>query len=307
MSRWGPTDIQHNNALAPLLLAISLIVLVASLEAMSLMHTTSPWYELLHLASQFVSLCFTAGITGLFSPKSPLRYAGIAVILAQVLTLQRALRDSAFLQSYALVKLLMRANLWTSTLYALVNVILDPIDWSDSHVFPSTVSRLASAAACNGRWRAINTAREAKNVPPFTRTPARGSLMVRYTAIAVVSYAVLDLMGSSSNPEDAIGEATLEKQQMWRRFGQMTVEEAAFRAASTAGLWVGTYVLVNAIYSSFAVLALAMGSDPSVWRPIFGPASEMYSVRNFWGYVHSFLRLFHHSPCTASCLDGEGS
>jgi hypothetical protein len=199
-------------------------------------------------------------------------------MLAQIIPLQRTIRDTQFLDSYFMVKLLMRTNLWTATLYAFVNFILDPVD------FGSTISGFAAAMTSSVRWRSINSPREAKNVPPFTHPPTRGRLIVKHAAICAMSLVVLDLMANSSNPEDLIGEATLKRQQVFR-FTQMNLEEAALRAGTTAGLWFGTYVLVNALYSGLAVTFLALGTEPSIWRPIFGYARDMYSVRNFWGYV----------------------
>ena len=65
-------------------------------------------------------------------------------------------------------------------------------------------------------------------------------------------------------------------------------------------VWSWEYFELNSMYSVAAAMSIAAGAcEPWEWPPIFGPISEAWSVRQFWGvFWHQMLRRVINSLLT---------
>ncbi|MCJ1432277.1 hypothetical protein MMC27_001633 [Xylographa pallens] len=146
--------------------------------------------------------------------------------------------------------------------------------------------------------RHIGTSDEVKNVPPFSAkdskyAPSRRRFLLEKAAIFLVCYMILDL-ATSEPPQPGVNATNFSARKVpfFGRLSAVSTPDLVIRLATTIGLWVSLYCVIQAGYSVYAFVCVALNIDePKSWRPAFGSLEEAYSIRRFWGmFWHQFQR-----------------
>lgn len=137
--------------------------------------------------------------------------------------------------------------------------------------------------------RGVGTPWEVKNVPHFSPQdpsylPSRSMFLLRRALAAVICYYAHNyLMG---RPYWESTDILLKPSHVpfLSRLGEVSLEETLMRARATAMFLTETYCFLQFFYSAAAVVNVSFKpQELPLWRPLFGPFSEMYSMRHFWG------------------------
>ena len=129
---------------------------------------------------------------------------------------------------------------------------------------------------------------EVSGVPHFSSNdpsyvPSRRTFLREKALLLLSCYLVLDLHAYASQP-DQNSVLYHASNISWVNADNRSVEQLLIRSASTFGFWVSLYCIIQAYMGSLAFLSVAIGcSEVKSWRPGFGPISEAYTVRRFWG------------------------
>ncbi|KAI1919138.1 hypothetical protein LOZ65_004579 [Ophidiomyces ophidiicola] len=115
------------------------------------------------------------------------------------------------------------------------------------------------------------------------RTSRRNFIVFRLL-LAVTAYLILDLLGwVSLPPEDIQIIYSVEKQYIFRRRSQITLEEIGFRVGAVLGYGVAATAMLTKLHSVSAALMVGIGaSEPEEWPYIFGNVFDAWSLRQFW-------------------------
>ena len=139
--------------------------------------------------------------------------------------------------------------------------------------------------------RGIKTPWQAKSVPAFstsdpTWVPSRRIFLLTRSAILVATYLLADF-AASREQTDALLHLNAK---FFSRLSSVTREEVVTRAAIVAAFRVMMYVTQTMNHTIYALLCVSVGlNEPSDFPPLFGPMSEAYTLRRYWGYGHSTL------------------
>ena len=139
-------------------------------------------------------------------------------------------------------------------------------------------------------YRNVGTSQEVKNVPLFSAkdsqyVPSRGQFLIYRMTLFWVCYTILDLVTSGPQQPDINAMSfAASKVPFFGRLGAISMEDLVVRIATTAGLWVSIYCVLQAGSSLYSFIFVAFKIDePKDWRPAFGSLREAYSLRRFWG------------------------
>ena len=149
--------------------------------------------------------------------------------------------------------------------------------------------------------RLVNTAYQVKNVPRWSQgepqqVPPRGYFL-RYTIfIVLLNYLIVDSCSLAAQPERNALLFSDEKVALLRRWNSLGTEEVFVRVLASLMLWLNIYCIFRIFHGLIVLLAVGFGlSNVQDWPWPFGPLSEAYSVRRFWGCVisiHSYSVSF---------------
>lgn len=136
--------------------------------------------------------------------------------------------------------------------------------------------------------RLIGTDYQVKNVPNYSTSdpdfiPNRAQFLLRKIWIFCICYIALDLATVSNQSEENASRFNTKKIPFFRRLGEVTDDEIVQRLTASMAHWAVVYCLLQCYMGAWAVLSVALKSDPKYWRPNFGPLSEGYTIRRFWG------------------------
>ena len=130
---------------------------------------------------------------------------------------------------------------------------------------------------------------QARNVPPYSYSdpsfvPTRSSFILNKAAVLVTCYCIMDLLAQGDQPDKNPIVYAENHVRFFTRLGDVTVEEIVTRTMTSVFFWFGSYIVIEGYYAGLALLSVASGFDrPELWRPNFGPLSQIYTIRGFWG------------------------
>ena len=139
--------------------------------------------------------------------------------------------------------------------------------------------------------RQLNTPHQVKNVPRWSHhepqhVPSRNSFLRRTAISVVISYMIVDLCSLGAQPERNATLFSDDKVALFTLFESLEFEEIVIRAIASFMLWLNVFCVFKIFHGLLVILAVGSGfSEVRDWPPPFGPLSEAYSVRRFWGYV----------------------
>ena len=145
-----------------------------------------------------------------------------------------------------------------------------------------------------GAWvatsnRYIGSPYQTRNVPPYSRlnpsfVPTRLEFLLMWSTKFIVCYLTLDVLSQANQPEKNPINYAESYVPFFSRLAEVTIKESVIRICTSIFFWFGSYVIIQWCYSGLAVLSVSTGLDrPELWRPFFGPLSEAYTIRGFWG------------------------
>ena len=141
--------------------------------------------------------------------------------------------------------------------------------------------------------RLVNTAYQVKNVPRWSQgepqqIPSRGYFLRCTAFIVLLNYLIVDLCSLGAQPGRNVLLFSNEKVAVFRRWNSLGPEEIVVRVLASLMLWLNIYCIFRIFHGLIVLLAVGSGfSKVQDWPRPFGPLSEAYSVRRFWGYVDS--------------------
>ena len=142
-------------------------------------------------------------------------------------------------------------------------------------------------AASSNRY--IASPYQSRNVPPYPYSdpsfvPTRSNFLLKKAAILVVCYFTIDLLAQGDQPDKNPILYGANRVCFFTRLDDVTMEEFIMRTITSVFYWVAGYFVVQGYYTGLAWLSVASGFDrPELWRPNFGPLSQVYTIRGFWG------------------------
>lgn len=172
--------------------------------------------------------------------------------------------------------------LWVQFLSASELVLVSRIHFTQlRRPHQGTLSTATAAIGLLWNVRRIGTVWQVKNVPVAPKNPSRIAFVLKRIVVTVIAYLFVDAVVSMPPPEDHMvraDKATLISLQ------NLDIGDFIFRFSTVAGYWLTTGVLNLFMTNVGAIIAVTLGlSSPDECRPIYGPFSEAYTVRRFWG------------------------
>jgi hypothetical protein len=135
-------------------------------------------------------------------------------------------------------------------------------------------------------WRAAGTAWEVKDTPRFEPVPSRARFLIEtvmYLAFDLLVLDALSLPKGGGLEENALNFAW-DRVRLLSRLREVSDDEIICRLKALLGFWLGTYYSIRAMHRILAILGVVTGiKDVHRWPPIFGPVSQTYTLRRFWG------------------------
>lgn len=130
-----------------------------------------------------------------------------------------------------------------------------------------------------------------KNTPPFSSkdakfVPSRKAFCFQRLAMIVVTFLFFDLLSQQKNPlEDNAQLYSSGRVRIFTGDNQnLTTERILTRLISVVMCWICAALFISSEYSIYAVLSVALHiKDVRQYPPSFGPVSEAYTIRQFWG------------------------
>ena len=167
----------------------------------------------------------------------------------------------------------------------------------DSITFSSRRSKLTETFLDRlkfGFWvassnRYIASPYQSRNVPPYSYSdpsfvPTRSDFLLKNAATLVLCYLIIDLLAQGEHPDKNPTLYGADRVYLFTRLDDVTIEELITRTITSVLYWVAGYFVVQGYYTGLAWLSVASGFDrPELWRPNFGPLSQVYTIRGFWG------------------------
>lgn len=149
-------------------------------------------------------------------------------------------------------------------------------------------SRFAFANEVSGTVRGPGTAWEIKGLPHFSSTDTQWLP----SPLLFIVWKIAVLMGCSFlndyvvDAREALNKDLLQpsKVPFLTRLNEVTIEEMWTRFVVALSSWMMFYFLLQVLFSVPAAIAVSLKpSSVAEWRPMFGPVSEIYTMRGFWG------------------------
>ena len=155
----------------------------------------------------------------------------------------------------------------------------------------SLVDRLhfGFSSAFNGRM--IGTPSQVRGVPPFSSKDdryirTRPEFVFQNCSRFLKSYLVLDILTAWGDPTKNRVIYSLDLVPIFRHLQEVTFEEIAIRLTTTIAYWTIIYCVMTMLYSIVSLTAVLSGiSEVRSWPPLYGPLSQAYTIRGFWGLV----------------------
>lgn len=248
----------------------------------------STWANILEILLLYTAHVLLPTILLLATAKrSLLRYLSIPVSLC---ILHRAIHIASLLgPGFIWCEL---ARLFLTVACQSLNLLL--INSKDGHDIPDigqgVLKRIYSSSQFFTHPRGINTPWQINNTPPqptyYERkkmaVPTRKRFLIRQFSIASWQYLALDMFSTLALRQAMEQEkfGTLPSTVHWN----ISIEQLIERIVSNlmAG-FVVSRILIDFHHRVFSVIAVGIGLDStSDWPPLFGKATDTYSLRGFW-------------------------
>ncbi|KAJ5965106.1 uncharacterized protein N7479_004982 [Penicillium vulpinum] len=250
------------------------------------------------LFALFALQCLIPTVLLITTPKrSTLRYLSIPVMIWLVSQMMYPIHTPVYPSTFLI------GNSATFILTALELLLIKPQAGSDfvdaNGKQKSFLSRLFEAFQLITCSRAINTPRQAKNIPPFqeyyskrdSKVIPRGRFLIRESAIAVWQFLAIDTITVLASRQAM--ENQEEQSSTSISSGYMPGLGRIAEAIQMLFTWLFLLrVLMGFYYRVSAIVFVSLGDPPSNSPPLVGRMKDIYTLRNFWGkFWHQMLRI----------------
>ncbi|KAE8365522.1 membrane bound O-acyl transferase family-domain-containing protein [Aspergillus caelatus] len=166
--------------------------------------------------------------------------------------------------------------------------------------FGDVLARLRFGTSLVTSWRAAGTPWEVRGTPRFEQVPSRGRFLIETVLYLTSEILILDALSLPKGgrlEENALNFAW-DRVRLLSRLQQISGEEISLRLKALLGFWLGTYYSIRVMHHILAIVGVITGiKDVHRWPAIFGPLSQTYTLRRFWGiFWHQTLRQKSGSP-----------
>ena len=153
---------------------------------------------------------------------------------------------------------------------------------------PSGLQRLRFGFHLSVSTRKVGTSYQVKGVSSFSTKdtrylPSREAFLLNKALVLLICYLVLDLSTLTSQPDQnqvLYHDARISMFDL----NNLTLEQLLVRSVTTLGFWLNVYCIIEFYMGPFAFFTVGIGASKiECWPPGFGPVSEAYSIRRFWG------------------------
>ena len=239
----------------------------------------------------FVQNALTISTIAFTSPSSTIRFAILPLSLLCIYTIFPTYLDRL---PRGVVASVVSGTTFANILQYIGLVVLTRLSCKQQGLY----QRLQYGYFINSASRLIGTPLQVKNVPFYSTSdrahiPSRTSFLLRKALIFSICYIVLDLATSSAKPAENHIHYSLNKIPCFTRWGDVTSEEIIRKLVGGIAYWTASYCTMQCYMGAWAFISVACGSDPKYWRPNFGPLSEGYTIRRFWGYVYATIGIYN--------------
>ncbi|KAK6063598.1 tat pathway signal sequence [Seiridium cupressi] len=149
-------------------------------------------------------------------------------------------------------------------------------------------------------WRGAGTPWEVKYTPRFEQVPSNARFLVQTALHLAFELLILDALSLPKGGTQGANAVTFswDRVRLLSRLREVSGDEIICRLKTVLGFWVGTYYAIRAMHRILAIVGVVTGlKDPNRWPPMFGPLSQTYTMRRFWGiFWHQTLRQKSGSP-----------
>lgn len=148
------------------------------------------------------------------------------------------------------------------------------------------LAKLRFGISLAATWRGAGTAWEVKYTPQFERLPSRPRFVIDTILKLACELLILDALSLPKGGTPAENAVTFSwgKIRLLSRLGEVSSDEIILRLQTCFGFWVGTYYAIRAMHHTLAIVGVVTGlKDVHRWPPVFGPITQTYTIRRFWG------------------------
>lgn len=142
---------------------------------------------------------------------------------------------------------------------------------------------VSSAVGLLWNMRRVGTPWQVKNIPSTAglQTQSRTGFVMRRIGVTLLAYLFVDAVVSLPPPDLAMVRP--DKATLFSLRG-LRVDDVIFRIIMTISYWLTTGILNLFMTNVGAIVAVLLRlSKPVDCPPLYGPFSEAYSIRRFWG------------------------
>jgi hypothetical protein len=176
--------------------------------------------------------------------------------------------------------------LWIQCLSASELILVTNTDFSDIRALGRgslvirSIALLWNLRRVGTKWRVACSGVDAgAKDPPKGRFP----FILKRLLTTFLAYIVIDAMVSAPTLDSSL--VGPRKQTLMHPF-DLSLEDIIFRVIGTAAFWASTYLVNLVMSNTVAIFCVATGiSSTQNCPPLYGPLSEAYSIRHFWGYA----------------------
>ncbi|KAK8126603.1 uncharacterized protein PG998_002362 [Apiospora kogelbergensis] len=155
------------------------------------------------------------------------------------------------------------------------------------------LSRLRFGLEIGAGARFAATKWPVNNIPPFSRDdpnfiPTKAGFQRSLAPKVVLSWLLLMALNFVPPNNDSQTSFASRRIPILSRLDAVGSEEIYTRFGAVVGYWLVQYILHIAVHGSMAMAAVALGFEVAAWPPIFGAATDCYTIRRFWGMAYPF-------------------
>ncbi len=165
--------------------------------------------------------------------------------------------------------------------------------------------RFSIQAASSFHWNEAGTTNRVSHHSASTTTnstngTSKSAFFLRSAATITICYLTLDFLSLGADPSKSAALFAPEKIPLLTRLHEVTCSELVVRLFATLVSGICIYAVQQGLESLLASLSVAVGlSEVEEWSPRFGPVTNAWSLRRFWGYaafptpplLHSLISL----------------
>lgn len=260
--------------------------------------------------AQFLAIQLLTGTTVAFTPaNSPLR--SIASLIVLILAYCMQISANAHLHGTRFGAPLV-AMCWMNVLNGIDLLVLTRADYDKQLAYntkqktfkdksphepqtKSLIDKYLWSLNLSFNYRRINTPWQIHALTTFNKTPTRTRFLLTSLLKLTISIAIIQLFTlETTDPYlgRAVDKLPVRPDEILLPFRYHVgwgKDDLFLRFLFTLSFGIVARAFIVTGYTAAAVVAVALGQEPSMWPPVGGGLLDAWSIRRFWGYAYIFL------------------